>query len=124
MAGRKLSGESQVLEAARELCLAAETNVLVSMGAEGALLAWRDTEGKSPRFFRAYSYEIPVLNTVGAGDSLLAAAALTLPNSMEPIESLKLSIAASTLAVSRPAGILPRKEEIYELSHEIRVSEI
>jgi 1-phosphofructokinase family hexose kinase len=122
--GRKLSGQSQVLEAACELCLTAETNVLVSMGADGALLAWRDTEGKSPRIFRAYSYEVPVLNTVGAGDSLLAAAALTLPNSMEPIESLKLSIAASTLAVSRPAGILPRKEEIYELSHKIQVSEI
>jgi len=123
-AGRCLPKEAEVLEAAKELSGKSGANVLVSMGVDGALLIWRGVTEEPPRVFRASSYEVPVLNTVGAGDSLLAAAALTIPNGTGPLESLRLSIAASTLAVSRPAGILPCKEEIYELSHKIQVTEI
>jgi len=66
MLGRKLPTEKELTAAARELQADGAKNVLVSLGAEGALLA---ADGKT---YRTGAPRGTVVNTVGSGDSMVA----------------------------------------------------
>ena len=65
--GRELKTKEEILAAAAKLKVAGAENVLVSLGGDGALLL--DSDGVS--HFRP-AFKGNVLNTVGAGDSMLA----------------------------------------------------
>ena len=65
--GRPLSTDEEIEAAARELQAAGAQNVLVSLGGDGALLL--DAEG---RVHRAAALRGQAVNTVGAGDSMVA----------------------------------------------------
>lgn len=67
MVGQELTGESEIAQAARELQQAGAQNVLVSLGGQGALLL--DEHG---RVHRAPAVGGAPVNTVGAGDSMIA----------------------------------------------------
>ena len=67
LAGRSLPTEQDLLKAARELRECGAQNVLVSLGGDGALLV--DAHGD---VHRASAHSITPVNTVGAGDSMLA----------------------------------------------------
>jgi 1-phosphofructokinase len=64
--GRDLSDFASLLAAARELCREKVPNLVVSLGAEGALFLSKDAE------LIARAPKVNVVSTVGAGDSLLA----------------------------------------------------
>ena len=67
IAGRPLPTEEDLQTAAKALQTAGAENVLVSLGADGALLL--DADGV---FHREKAFPVPVVNTVGAGDSMVA----------------------------------------------------
>ncbi|MBE6594396.1 MAG: 1-phosphofructokinase [Ruminococcaceae bacterium] len=67
LVGRTLSNDGELAAAARELQAAGAQNVLVSLGGEGALLL--DAEGT---VHRAPAVGGAAVNTVGAGDSMVA----------------------------------------------------
>lgn len=68
--------------------------VLTSMGTEGAVL----TDGKESYFCKSAS--VAVNSTVGAGDSMVAAAAVGIYNGVSMFEMLKEAVAAGTAAVT------------------------
>lgn len=133
-AGRRLNTPEAICEAGKELSGLTSHSVLVSLGAEGAFLFWREDEGEcnsvredvplSPvRIFRAHSPEVEVQNRIGAGDSMLAGAAFALAERYSPEDCLRMAIAASTAAVSKPAGVLPEKETVLDYFSQIQVQE-
>ncbi len=69
-------------------------NVLVSLGADGAVL----TDGTDSYYCKSAS--VAVNSTVGAGDCMVAAACVGLKNGVSMHELLKMSVAAGTAAVT------------------------
>ncbi|MBR7133585.1 MAG: 1-phosphofructokinase [Clostridia bacterium] len=67
LVGRTLENEEQIIASARELKEMGAVNVLVSLGADGAILVDEyNTVHKAP------PHRITAINTVGAGDSVVA----------------------------------------------------
>lgn len=64
---RKIKEESEIISAATELQKNGALNVLVTMGADGAILL-----GEDGRIIKRSAHKIKAVNTVGAGDSMVA----------------------------------------------------
>jgi len=103
--GQRLRTTGSLRRAA--LSLSKETGgwVLVSRGAKGAMLVNR---------CQGYAWSCPAprvrpLNTVGAGDAMLAAVARGLALSLPPPDWLHFAVGVASRATQLPAGTLPRK---------------
>lgn len=110
LAGRALANREEIAKAAAELREKGAQNVLVSLGSEGALLL--DEQGKI--------HEMPAvggkpINTVGAGDSMVAGFLAGLDRGYE--YALKLASAAGGATAS--SEDLATAERIAELMKEI-----
>ena len=114
--GRSLDSVDDVVKAAAEMLQAGVKYVLVSMGAEGALLCWLNEAGALCHL-RASAPWVPVASTVGAGDSMVGAVAYGLEKGISWEEILRLAVAAGTAAVtcdgSQAPGII-RIQEVYK----------
>jgi len=89
--------------------------VIVSLGAQGALVA------SEKGVFHVPGLEVPVKNKVGAGDSVIGGAALGLFRG-DPLEdSVRLGIAASASAVMRSAPRLCLRKDVPGLFKKTRV---
>jgi 1-phosphofructokinase family hexose kinase len=104
-AGRKLHGERAIISAAQKLSSQTGGWVLVSLGAEGGLLVNAREEFAA----RAAAPRVQVVNTVGAGDAMLAAAAQAVAQDLPPIDWLRAAVAVGTAATQCQAGGLPQK---------------
>ena len=114
LAGRSLPELSDVADEGRRLLDRGVENVIISLGSEGALAlsaadAW-------------YAPVIPcqVASTVGAGDSMLAAAAAALADGLSLPEALRRGCALATAAVATPGtGRIDREkyEAFLKLAH-------
>lgn len=116
-AGRRLRSEAAVRRAARELSRKTGGWVLLSRDARGGWLV-----NEAARFAgRAVVPRVRVRNTVGAGDALLAAAALALARGAEPAEWLRGGLATATAGVQSPAGELAGHSSVAALRRRIVV---
>lgn len=102
-AGVKLHTRTAVFRAGEKLSKVTGGWVLVSMGAEGAMLVH---EAQHRKIF-AQPAKVTVRNTVGAGDALLAAVARAITSGSSPEEWLRQGVAAGTALTEGEAGILP-----------------
>lgn len=107
---RRLEDRDAQRAAARELLEreAAEI-IVVSLGPEGALVAWGDevVELAAP--------EVEVRSRIGAGDSTVAGIVLGLARGEEPLSAAKLGLAAGAAAVMTPGTELCRREDVERL---------
>ncbi len=103
-AGRTLKTERALRGAAQELAAVTQGWVLVSRGAEGALLLHAGIGQE----FRAPALPVVVRNTVGAGDALLAAVVAAVVEGMPPEAWLAAGLRAAAAAVSLPPGQIPK----------------
>lgn len=94
--GKKLLTDDEIADAADKLRIAGAKNVLVSLGADGALLV--DGDGKR---HRAYSERIKAVNTVGAGDS--AVAGFIVGADVDYETALRYAVACGTATASLPS---------------------
>lgn len=108
----------QCAEAAQSLIREGIENVIVSMGADGALFASRNENwfAKAPT--------VKVSSTVGAGDSMVAAMAYGLEHHMENKEILRLAIAMGTASVTCDGTQAPTLEDVTRLIDEIEIQEV
>jgi 6-phosphofructokinase 2 len=83
--------------------------VLVSLGARGALLATRAGLERQP------AIAVPTRSTVGAGDSMVAAATLGLARGAPLASILRLGLAAGAAALLHPGTELARREDVRRL---------
>jgi len=105
IAGRELKGDEDIEAAARKLKEMGAVNVLVSLGADGAMLI--DEHGKT---HRASAPKITPVDTVGSGDSMVAGFLSGVKNGYG--YALKLGIAAGS-ATAATSG-LAKKEDIFK----------
>ncbi len=107
----EIHGMDDVIEGAKRLYQMGIENVVISLGGDGALLVCEDGifTGKPPK--------VEVVNTVGCGDSMVAAFAVGMVRKYEKKECLKYAVAVATAnAVSDSTGNFDPKvrDEIYE----------
>jgi 1-phosphofructokinase len=93
-AGESVVDLKDMVRAAQKYIDLGVKNVLVSLGADGAIL----TDGKESYFCKSAS--VAVNSTVGAGDSMVAAACVGLTKNVPMHELLKMSVAAGTASVT------------------------
>lgn len=115
--GRKLPRREDVLAAARGLLEQGIGRVVVSMGADGALLAERG------RAVFAKPPPVEVVSTVGAGDAMLSGvlASLAGGGTLEECARRGTAFAAGTL--TRHGPVLPPRAEVEALMARVKVEE-
>jgi len=106
LSGLEVRTEGQRGKAARAVIERGCAEILVvSLGAEGALLA---TRGEIRRF---PAIPVPALSSVGAGDSMLAGIVLSLARGWRLTEAVRFGMAAGAAALLRPGTELCRRED-------------
>ena len=114
--GREIESFSEVLDAARELYGKGIENVMISLGAKGALLV--SSEG-------AYVAEPPVIearSTIGAGDSSIGGFLAATKEGFSAPERLCRSVAYGSAACMTEGTRPPRREDVASLLPQITVT--
>lgn len=113
-----VSSLESCVAAARQLRAAGAENVAVSLGKDGVLVV--SGEG----VFRGLTPDVPVVNTVGCGDSMVAGFAVSLARKKPLEEAIRFAVAVSTAnALTKETGFY-RQEDLLRLLPEIRVERI
>ena len=107
--GRKLEGDGDIVDAARELLEKGVEKVMVSLGGDGAILVARDA------VWRARQPQVQAVSTVGAGDSVVAALAVAYQRGEGDEEAVRLAMATGAATVMRPGTEPARIEDVERL---------
>lgn len=108
----------EIAAAAREFLKLGIQEVVVSLGGDGALLV------KEGLCLKAEGLRVPVLSTVGAGDSMVAALACGTEKGLTDQQRLKLAIAISAASVMCSGTQAPEAEQIEKLYHQVVIREV
>lgn len=102
-----------LLAGGKELLAAGITNAVISLGGDGALFLWEDS------IYRAKSLSVPVLSTVGAGDSVVAAMAYGLQNNLSKEEQIRLAMAMGAASVMQSGSQAPDAKTVWDLAKQV-----
>ena len=107
----ELSGEAGPQAAARVLSERTGAAVLITLGADGALLL---EPGGTP--VRLPAAQVEVVDTTGAGDTVNGALAAELANGASLIDAARFALRAAAISTTRPGarGGMPRRDEVGE----------
>jgi 6-phosphofructokinase 2 len=118
LTGRQISGARQELAAARQVVDEGRSeHVVVSLGAEGALLVTAEQAERFP------AIAVPAKSTVGAGDSMLAGIVLGLTRGLPIREAVRFGIAAGAAALLGSGTQLCRREDVDRLYEAARADQ-
>lgn len=93
-------------------------NVLLSLGRKGAIL----TDGNESYYCK--SATVAVNSTVGAGDSMLAAASVMIEKGAEKSEILRCAVAAGTASITTPGTNLFYRDKYEEIYDKLQVEKL
>lgn len=116
--GKNLTTAEEIAEAARGFLAQGIEEVLVSLGSDGAVLVKQDL------CIKAQGLSVPVLSTVGAGDSMVAAMAFGAEKELPDEVRLRLAIAISAASVMCSGTQAPDQETIKKLYHQVIIREV
>lgn len=116
LTGRRLRELSEIKEAALQLVTEGIPHALVSLGEKGMLYA---TE---KRCLFAKAPKVKALNTVGSGDSAVAAAVMALQQGASMEETLRLCVAISAANTTTLDNAVIPKEYAAELPAQIQIT--
>ena len=116
--GKQYSSRSQMLDGAKKLIAMGAKHVLLSLGQSGAIL----TDGSTHLYCR--SANVAVNSTVGAGDSMISAAALMIEQGKGLEEILRCAVAAGTASITTPGTNLFYKDKYQEIYDRIYVEKM
>ncbi len=116
--GKRLADKSDMLAGCYELIDRGAKRVLLSLGKQGAVI----TDGKDSYYCR--SMNVAVNSTVGAGDGMVAAAAIKLEQDAPLQEILRAGVAAGTATVMTVGQVSFTKEKYQEVLANLHVSRI
>lgn len=93
-------------------------NIVITLGAQGALLATADEAGNA-RLIYQQAPKVSVVDTTAAGDCFVGALAVALTEEKEPEEALRFAVYASALKVTKfgAQSGLPTREEVLASYH-------
>lgn len=115
--GRQVTTREEILEGCRELISKGAKAVLLSMGKDGAIL----TNGT--RSYYCKTKNVAVNSTVGAGDSMLAGAVISMVKGASMPEILRAGVAAGTAAVTTFDESEFPIEKYYEIYNFLQVTD-
>ncbi len=116
--GRRIESKEDMLAACRELLDRGAKRVLLSLGKQGAVI----TDGTHNYYCK--SMNVAVNSTVGAGEGMVAAAALKLEEDAPLSEILRAGVAAGTATVMTVGKVSFTKEKYNEVLGNLHVTEI
>ncbi|GEM76123.1 1-phosphofructokinase [Vibrio sagamiensis] len=116
--GRELDTKQACIEGINQLSHTGIKNTIVSMGSLGVI--WRIKD----EYLYAQPPVIPVVSTVGAGDSLVAGICWGHIQSMEPIKLLRFATALSALAVTQIGVGFTSQNELKFILEQTQVSHL
>lgn len=109
LVGRRLDRDQAGAEAMKIINRGSCENIVVSLGADGAILA------RKSGYFHASAPKVKTGSAVGAGDSFVAAMVFSLTNGISVEEAFHLGIAAGSAAVITTGTQLCRREDVLRL---------
>lgn len=115
--GRQIQDKNDMLAGCRELLERGAKAVLLSLGKDGAVI----TDGK--RNYYCKSINVAVNSTVGAGDGMVAAAAMAMKRGDALPDVLRAGVAAGTATVTTFGTISFTKNKYEEIYSSLSVSE-
>lgn len=116
--GARPNTREEMLAAAEKLHKNGIDYVILSLGAQGALMACR--EGN----FWGITPDIPVVNTVGCGDAMMAGFAVSMAKNKSPEEMLRFATAVSTAnALTIPTGYF-EQPDLERLLTQVKVEKL
>ncbi len=115
--GKELKTREDMLDGCRELLNRGAKNVLLSLGKDGALI----TNGTKNYYCK--SINVAVNSTVGAGDGMVAAAAVMMQQGAEIPDILRAGVAAGTATVTTFGTISFTKAKYEEIFENLAVTE-
>ena len=118
IAGESLNSKSEILSAAGILLDKGVKNIIVSLGAEGAIF----TDGSNSYFCKSAS--VVVNSTVGAGDSMVASACVQIEKGADSKEILRCAVAAGTASIITPGTNLFYKDKYEEIYKRLKVEKL
>lgn len=116
--GKEFEDEKAMLDGCKRLIQMGAKRVLLSLGERGAII----TDGKIS--YRCQCPIVSVVSTVGAGDAMIAAAAIELEKGSSLDAILRASVAAGTATVVNEHAISFQKEKYDEIYERLTVSKI
>ena len=116
--GYTITSKKDIIKASQKYINMGVENVLVSLGAEGAIL----TNGSESYYCKSAS--VAVNSTVGAGDCMVAAACVQTERGVGMEELLKRSVAAGTAAITTSGTNLFHKDKYQEIYTKLSVEKI
>ena len=118
IAGESLNSKSEILSATGILLDKGVKNIIVSLGAEGAIF----TDGSNSYFCKSAS--VAVNSTVGAGDSMVASACVQIEKGADSKEILRCAVAAGTASIMTPGTNLFYKDKYEEIYKRLKVEKL
>lgn len=110
MAGKDLESDAEIKSFARKLVEEQKSEVVVvSLGAAGALVTWKDGQ------LTIHSPTVPIKSKVGAGDSMVAGLVLALDRGKPLEDAARFGVASGAAAVMTPGTELCRREDAERL---------
>lgn len=116
--GEHYDGFDEMIAGCLKLVDKGAENVLLSLGRKGALLVDKDNA------WFCKSATVAVNSTVGAGDGMIAAVAVTTERGYDKEEILRCAVAAGTASVTTPGTNLFYRDKYEEIYDKIRVEKI
>jgi len=113
--GSKLIAISEIKDAAETLIQQGVRMVLVSLGEDGAVFV----DGKTA--LHAKGMKVHAINTVGAGDSMVAGALTALSQNANSEGVLKLAVACATASVTQEGTGLTDISDVKKIAKEVKV---
>jgi 1-phosphofructokinase family hexose kinase len=119
-AGREFRSEPELISAASELSTVTGGWVLISRGAAGAVLLNKTVNAG----FTVRVPQVRPLNTVGAGDAMVAAVGKQLVAGAPPEEWLRWGAATATAVTQEIAGRLPALASVKSIAAQLKVERL
>ena len=116
--GKSIDSKEEMLQGCHELVRRGAKYVLLSLGKQGAVI----TDGQENYYCK--SINVAVNSTVGAGDGMVAAAAIKLQQCAPMQEILRAGVAAGTATVMTTGKVSFTKEKYNEVLNTITVTRI
>ncbi len=118
MVGRRITSKEELLAACQELLDRGAKRVLVSLGKQGAVI----TDGKEAYYCK--SINVAVNSTVGAGDGMVAAAAIQLEKGGSLQDILRAGVAAGTATVMTAGTVSFTKDKYDEVFSSLHITQL
>ena len=108
----------EMLEEGKRLLATGIREIIISMGGDGALFISKDG------CYHAQGLSVPVKSTVGAGDSVVAAAAFGQVRNLSREERIRLCMAIGAASVMQSGTQPPESTLVWELAKQVVIEKV